>query len=364
MRVALCHEWLTAYGGSDQVAAKIAESLDITDVFTFALDPALARDLFPNTRVQAVNKIGRSSFAHDHWGWLLPAMPFAWRGLDLSGYDLVVTSSHSCVNAIRVAEGTPVISYCHTPMRYAWEWRQELARFPWAVRPLWPPVAAALRAADRRWARRVNVFIANSRNVAKRIKTYYGRSAEVVYPPIDLDFWTPDPSVAREEFFLYAGRLVPYKRPDLVVEAATKAGIRLVVAGGGPEAKRLSALAGPTVEFVANPSREVLRDLYRRTRALVFAGIEDFGMTLVEAQACCAPVIARADGGALETVRDGITGRLYAGSSVQDLGAELTAFDASHYSASDIRSNSERFSSQEFSARLRAIVTASSLLPS
>ena len=356
MRIALCHEWLTVYGGSDQVAAEIARSLEIEDVFTFAYQPALADDLFPNARVEVAHKIGGLSFARNHWGWLLPVMPFAWSRLDLSDYDLVVTSSHSCVNAIRVKDHTPVISYCHTPMRYAWEWRQELARFPRPVRPIWPAIAARLRTADRRWAVRVNSFIANSENVAERIRTYYGRDAEVVYPPIDLDYWRPDPAVPREDFFLYAGRLVPYKRPDIVVEAATKAGVRLIVAGSGPEAKRLKAQAGTGIEFVDRPSREHLRDLYRRSRALVFAGVEDFGMTLVEAQACGSPVIARAEGGALETVRDGDTGLLYPGGSVDHLKEALTTFDPSVYVTEIIRSSVERFSPEIFRERVRSIV--------
>ena len=356
MRIALCHEWLTAYGGSDQVAAEIARSFGIEDVFTFALEPSLARELFPQGEVKVAHKIGRSSLAQKHWGWFLPVMPFAWKRLDLSGFDLVITSSHSCVNAIRVPDGTPVISYCHTPMRYAWEWEQELARFPRPARPIWPAIAAMLRAADRRWAARVTTFIANSRNVAERIGTYYGRSAEVVYPPIDLDYWTPDAAVPREDFFLYAGRLVPYKRPDVAVQAATRAGVPLIVAGAGPEYARLRSIAGPTVEFVHRPTRDALKDLYRRTQALVFPGIEDFGMTIVEAQACGAPVIARAAGGALESVQDGVTGTLYREPSSDGLAKNLLSFDPTAFSDDAATSNARRFSSQVFSESLHAIV--------
>ena len=356
MRVALCHEWLTVYGGSDQVAAALATTFDIKDVFAFATEPALATELFPNSRVRVAHRMGDTRVARRHWGRLLPLMPYAWRRLDLSDYDVVITSSHSCVNAVRPRPGAVLISYCHTPMRYAWEWRSELGRFPVPVRVLWPAVAAAFRRADRRWASRVTTFVANSRNVADRIARYYGRTAEVVHPPIDTDHWSPDPTVDREDFYLYAGRLVPYKQPDIAVEAATQAGVRLVVAGAGPEAKRLRGLAGANVELVDSPSTAQLRDLYRRTRALVFPGVEDFGMTIVEAQACGAPVLARAEGGALETVVDGVTGRLYADRSVQGLATEMKTFDPGDYSTDDIRSNAERFSPELFAARMRQIL--------
>ena len=359
MRIALCHEWLTTYGGSDQVASELARIFDVRDVYTFAAEPALAAELFPDSEVKVAHRIGETRLAREHWGWLLPVMPYAWRRLDLSGYDLVITSSHSCVNAIRVPHGTPVISYCHTPMRYAWEWRTELGRFPLPLRAVWPGIAARFRAADRRWAARVTTFVANSNHVADRIGRYYGRDAEVVHPPIDTDFWSPDPAVEREDFYLYAGRLVAYKRPDLAIQAASAAGVRLVVAGAGPEAKRLRSMAGPTVEFVGSPSSEALRDLYRRTRALVFPGVEDFGMTMAEAQSCGTPVIARAQGGALEIVVDAVTGRLYPDASVEGLVVELRSFDPARYPSEAIRSNGLRFARQVFSERMRELVRPS-----
>ncbi|MGH2809030.1 MAG: glycosyltransferase [Actinomycetota bacterium] len=358
MQIALCHEWLTVYGGSDQVAAAIAEAFDIEDVYTFAQDPALSAELFPGSNVETAHRVGDTDFARRHWGWLLPVMPYAWRRLDLSGYDLVITSSHSCVNAIRAPRDTPVISYCHTPVRYGWEWRDELDRFPAPIRPVWPAAAAALRSADKRWSSRVTTFVANSRNIADRIDRYYGRPAHVVHPPIDIEYWTPDRDVAREDFYLYAGRLVSYKRPDLAIGAANESRTRLVVAGAGPEARHLRAMAGPTVSFIEAPPRDELRNLYRRARALVFPGIEDFGMTLVEAQACGAPVLAFRRGGALETVVDGVTGRLYAPGTVQDLARELRSFGPDEYSTEDIRSNALRFAPEIFAERMRAIVSA------
>lgn len=356
-RIALCHEWITAFGGSEQVARRIAEILDVDDVFTFAADPALAEKLFPRRRVHA-SPIGRTALARRHWRWLLPLMPSAWSQMDLSCYDVVVTSSHACVNSIRVRPGATHISYCHTPMRYAWDWRMEAGRVPAPLRAAWPPVAAALRRADRERARHVTAFIANSRHVAQRIKTCYGREAAVVHPPIDTAWWSPDPCAEREDFFVFAGRLVTYKRADVAVRAANRAGVRLIVAGDGPELGRLRRMAGPNVSFVVAPGRPALRDLFRRCRALVNPGVEDFGMTMAEAQSCGAPVIALARGGAAEIVRHGRTGILYEDPSAETLAATMRAFDARSVDPDEARTSAERFSVARFDEGIRRVVDA------
>jgi glycosyltransferase involved in cell wall biosynthesis len=180
--------------------------------------------------------------------------------------------------------------------------------------------------------------------------------ATVIYPPVDTDFFTPNVEPLQRDFFLYAGRLVAYKRPDLAVRAADLAGVPLVVAGSGPELRRLRRLGGSRVEFRPEPSDHELRDLYRRARAVVFPGVEDFGMTLVEAQACGTPVIALAKGGALEAVADGETGLLYADDSVEELAAAMTSFDTGRFQPEAIRRHAERFSRQRFEAAIRSFV--------
>lgn len=356
-RTALCHEWVTTFGGSEQVAQRIATALDVERVFTVAAEPSLAKDLFADCPVEVIASWGRRRLGKRHWQWFLPLMPHAWKELDLSDYDLVVTSSHACVNAIRVAPGARHVSYCHTPLRYAWEWQAELDRFPDLVRPFWPAIANRFRRWDRRWAQRVDLFIANSRHVADRISRYYGRDSVVLPPPIDTQFWKPaDVDVKHEEFFLFAGRFVAYKRADVAIEAAKIAGAPLVIAGSGPQLDLLKKIAGPMVTFVEQPTRSELRDLYRRATALVCPGVEDFGMTAVEAQACGTPVIALARGGAVESVIDGKTGLLYEDANPSGLAHALRAFRAHSYELTEMRANAERFDSSRFDDRLREII--------
>jgi glycosyltransferase involved in cell wall biosynthesis len=294
-----------------------------------------------------------------YWHWLLPIAGSWWRRLKLDEYDLVVTCSHASVNAVRVRPGAAHVSYCCTPMRYAWLWRSELGRLPAPLRIAWPLIAALLRRADRRRAANVGLFLAVSKEVAGRISRFYGRSSTVVYPPVDTSFFSPEPDTAREDFFLLAGRLVAYKHPDVAVRAANIAGARLVVAGTGRELKRLRTLAGPGVEFHEAPSNEDLRDLYRRARALVFPGVEDFGMVLVEAQACATPVIAFGSGGAREAVADGVTGMLYDDPSAEGLALAMQRFDPGAYDRGAIREHAEAFGFGAFDAAIRTAVTES-----
>ena len=353
-RIALCHEWLTTYGGSEQVAQRLAHVLGVRDVFVFAGRDELARDLFPRQRVR-VHPLGAGRQGREHWQRLLPIMPHAWAHLTLDGYDAVVTSSHACVNAIRPPVGVPLISYCHTPMRYAWDPRNEIGRIPLPLRPFWPAAAAVFRRADRRWSRRVTRFIANSRHVAQRIRRSYDREADVVYPPVDTSYWTPGEGKGSGAF-LVAGRLVAYKRIDVAIQAARAADAPLIVAGAGPELARLRRIAGPDVRFIVDPTRDELRDLYRGATALIIPGTEDFGMTMIEAQACGTPVVALGRGGATEAVRDGVTGSLYGDPDPTALADAIRAFDPDRFDPAAIRTHAERFDTARFDEAIVAIV--------
>lgn len=349
-RVAICHEWLTTYGGSDQVAARIASLLGAEAVYTFTKRDGLVHDLFGDRSVRVAHRVGSWKLAREHWQWFVPVMPYAWSRLDLSGYDTIITSSHAFTNTIKAPKDAIHLSYCYTPIRYAWEWQSEMGRIPRWARPMWPSVGAVLRRLDRRWSRHVDSYMAISRFVADRIERAYGRTAEVVYPPVDTDFWSPSDET-KDDYFLLAGRFVAYKRAHIAVEVCTELGLRLIIAGSGPELPRLRKVAGSNVEFIESPSNEELRQLYRRARALLFPGVEDFGLTVVESQSCGTPIIAYGRGGATETVIDGRTGVLYDDPSTEGLIEAIQRFETLDFDARVLRQQAERFAAAVFDER-------------
>lgn len=356
-RVAVCHEWLTTLGGSDKVAALLSRHFDAELFAAFAVRPDMAETLGVRGRLLTSRLNGVASSGR-RWQFLLPVMPLVWRDLDLDGFDVVITSSHAAVNAVRTPPGARRISYCHTPMRYAWEWREERARLPKPLRPALRPAAAALRRGDRRWAQGVDVYVANSTFVADRIRQAYGREAVVVHPPIDVDRWTPEPAPGGggpHDYFLVAGRLVGYKRPLVAVQAARAAGARVVVAGDGPALAEIDA-SDPGVTIVRSPTDAQLLELYRGARAMVLPGIEDFGMTVLEAQACGTPVIARAAGGTLDSVVPDVTGVLVDGGEAADFAAAMRSFDRGRFDPAVIRKHAEGFSAERFVEQMDAVV--------
>lgn len=352
-RTVVLHEWLAVTGGSDKVADRLARLADADVVFTFALDEVCVADVGFDRPI-VTWRFGRWAARSRRFTYLLPVMPFVWWALDLPSARTVVTSSHACVNAARRTSARR-LSYCHTPMRYAWEWRLEQERAPRALRPVLAPFAAVLRRLDRRWSRNVDVYLANSSTVAERIEHAYRRVAEVVPPPVDVERFPLQPAPrTRDAPFVAAGRFVPYKRFDVTVLAANEAGVPLVVAGDGPDAERLESLAGPTVTIVRSPDDARLARLLADARAFVFPGVEDFGMLAVEAQACGTPVIARRAGGALDNVSDGVTGVFVDGDSVATWAEALAAFDPASFDPRRVRAWADRFDVDAFDRNVRA----------
>lgn len=344
-------------GGSDKVAAELAELAEVDVVYTFALDDDCVEAL--GIRAPVITwRFGRWAGRSRRFTMLLVIMPLVWWALDLSAADRVLTSSHSCVNAIRTPRARR-LSYCHTPMRYAWAWQLEADRLPAVLRPLFPAGAAILRLLDRRWSRRVDQYLANSSFVADRIRAAYGVEALVVAPPVDVDrFELPATPTTDDAPFVAAGRWVAYKRFDLAIAAAQAAGVELVVAGGGPAAAKLRAAAGARITFVEDPTDTELARLLAGARAVVMCGIEDFGILPVEAQACGTPVIARDEGGALDYVVDHVTGHRVTGDSVSVWAAALAHFDRSAYDPAVIRQHAQRFSRAQFRARMGDVLDA------
>jgi glycosyltransferase involved in cell wall biosynthesis len=360
-RVAIVHERFTELGGSERCVEQFHELWPAARIHAAVLDPAALpaglRDA--DIRPTGLQRLYRGGPRYAH---LLPVLPLAMRAIDVGDVDVVITSHHAFANRVRPPAGIPVVSYTHTPARWIWEpglrSNEVGGRLGAAALDVF---ARTQQRPDRAAARRLAGVIANSRHVAARIRRWWGREAEVVHPPVAVDFHTPDLAVAREDFFLLAGRLVPYKRPEVAVAAAREAGVRLVVAGDGRSRGAVAAAAaGSRTELLGAVDDQTLRDLYRRCRALVFPGEEDFGIVPVEAQACGAPVIAPAVGGVLDSVVDGETGVLYAGDGVGPLAAVLRSFDADRYDPARARTHAERFATHCFrdgvSAAIRRFV--------
>jgi glycosyltransferase involved in cell wall biosynthesis len=327
-RVALVHDWLTGLRGGEKCLEVLCQAFPSATLYTLVHKSGSTSSTIERMAIRT-SPLQRLPGATRHYRNLLPLMPLAARSWRPRGVDLVVSLSHCVAKAVRVPEGVPHVCYCFTPMRYAWDGRDAYLD-AWAGRPLRRALARTLldrlRAWDRATAARVSHFVAISETVRDRIARCYGRDSRVIPPPVDTSFYTPDGG-PRDGPYLCVSALVPYKKVEHAVLACSATGRPLTVIGAGPERPRLERLAGPSVRFLGWQPDEVVRDHYRRCRALLFPGEEDFGIVPAEALACGAPVIALGRGGAAETV-DERTGRLYPAPSPEGLAATLDAWEA------------------------------------
>lgn len=361
-RVAVVHERFTEYGGSERVAEELVHLFPGATLFAALVDDGVlpASLAGEDVRPSALQRLYRGGTGYAQF---LPMLGPAMARLDLREFDVVVTSHSAFANRVRPPAHVPVVSYTHTPARWMWEpgmLRHEIGGI--VGRSALRAFSVTQRRADAVAAQRASSVVANSAHVASRIRRWWKVEAEVVHPPVDVDWYTVDPTVSREDFFLLAGRLVPYKRPEIAVAAARRAGVRLVVAGDGRSRSAVEQAAGPTTEVIGRVDARTLRDLYRRCRGLVFPGEEDFGMVPVEAQACGTPVVALGVGGVLDSVIDGTTGVLYAAADADDgveaLARALRAFDTAAFDTAAIRRHAETFSPARFGERMVAVVDA------
>ena len=359
-RVAIVHDWLTGMRGGEKVLEAICELYPDATLFTLVRVPGSVSETIERLRIRTsfVQRLPRPSRLYRHY---LPLFPIAVEMFDLDGYDLVITSSHCAVKSVITRGDARHVCYCHSPMRYAWD--QFDAYFGpdqvgrWRSRAL-RPVLAALARWDAATADRVDGFLANSHYVAGRIRRYYNRGSTVVYPPVDTEFYRPDPGRARSgSGALVVSALVPYKRLDLAIEACRRAQVPLRVVGQGPEEMRLRALAASAdVEFLGWRSNDEIRTLYRSADAVLLPGTEDFGIVPVEAQACGTPVVALAAGGALESVVDHVTGLLVPDADAGMFADAIRQVTAHPFDRAAIRHHAERFSTAMFKATFSAAV--------
>ena len=367
LRIALAHDWIAGVRGGERVLEAIAHCLapnhTLVGLFTMFDDggmigPAtndVARICWPMGNVPGISDRLRR--------WMLPAYPTAVEHLSRrlselhkrEPIDLLISTSSAAIKGLRPPRNVPHLCYCHSPARYIWSQEDAYARGNFLRGLGLRAYRSHFMAWDRATAANVTQFIANSRHTACEIERCFGRDAKVIQPPVRTEYFTHDPKVEREDFWLYTGALESYKNVELAIAAAELAKQSLLIAGTGSDASRLKSLAGPHTKFFGHVSDEELRSLYRRARLVVFPQVEDFGIVAVEAQSCGTPVVAFAQGGALDSVHDGITGALFHEPTAQSLCDAASRCEIDEIAC---RSNAEKFSAAAFESQLRNSINA------
>jgi glycosyltransferase involved in cell wall biosynthesis len=352
-RVALIHDFLLDVRGAERTFSALADMYPQADLFTAIYDPRGTEGRFEHRTVntsflQRLRPTARS------FRPLLPFYPYAMEALDLSGYDLVVSSSSAWAHGVIVDPDAVHVCYCHNPFRYAWNARDETLNQRGVLQ------RAALRMVFQRWrqwdwiaAQRVDRYIANSETTRRRIRRYFGRESDVVYPPVETSRFSPGPV---SDFYVVLSELMPHKRIHLAVEAFNRLRLPLVVIGNGPDARRLRRVAGPTISFAGRVSDTRAAELLSASRALVVTATEEFGIAAVEAQAAGRPVIALAEGGVRETVQEGLTGTFYDEATPDALVDAVARFDTLAIDPAACVANADRFDVSHFRHGIRSVV--------
>jgi len=359
MKVALVHDYLNQMGGAERVVLALHELFPEAPLYTSIYDPQRVDAAFRSIDIRT-SFMQKLPLVKKHHQPFLPLYPFAMERLDLRGYDLVLSSSSAFGKGVITRPETMHICYCHTPMRWCWNYdeyveREHLGKLARSVLPFF---ITNLRVWDQTTSMRVDHFIANSPAVADRIQKYYRREAVVIPPPVEAQRFLFDPATQPEDYFLVVSRFMPYKRIDLAIEACNSLGLPLVIIGKGRDEQRLRKLAGPTIRFLGRLSDEEVLHYYAHCRALILPGEEDFGITPLEAQASGRPVIAFGAGGALASVVDGVTGAFFHEQTVASLTATLATFDESHYDTQVIRNHALEFDKPRFHRRMLQFIEA------
>nr|WP_305734101.1 glycosyltransferase [uncultured Bilophila sp.] len=373
LRVAIVHYWLVGMRGGEKVVEALCRLFPQADLYAHAVRPeALSPTLLAHSiRTTFIQKLPCAATRFRNY---LPLMPLALEQLDLRAYDLVISSESGPAKGVIVRADVPHICYCHSPMRYLWDMHQDYLESAGPVARLFMRLFFhRLRLWDYASAQRPDVIIANSQTVARRIRRWWKREPRLIYPPVEVErFAAPDMDSLQKVpgrlraggYYLCFGEIVNYKRVDLAVRACTQRGAPLVVAGDGPERRRLEAMAGPSVVFTGRVPESAVPALYAGCRAFLFSGEEDFGITPVEAMAAGRPVIAYGKGGARETVREGSTGLFFPTQTVESLSAALDAFenDESAFQTEACRRRAHSFDTsifeEKFAAEVRDILNA------
>jgi glycosyltransferase involved in cell wall biosynthesis len=353
MKVAIVHYWLVGMRGGEKVIEALCEMYPQADIFTHVYVPEMVSERIRQHRIipTFINSLPR---ARKMYKTYLPLMPLALEQLDLRGYDLIISSESGPAKGIIAPSDALHVCYCHTPMRYIWNMYHDYRSSAGLVtRLMMPPLAHYLRMWDVTSAARVDSFVANATTVARRIHRYYGADSVVIHPPVDTDAFRVATRSELGDYYLMAGELVSYKRPDLAVRAFNEMGLKLVVIGGGEMIDEIRRIAGPTVTVMGSQPFDVLKQHYARCRALIFPGEEDFGMVPVEAMASGRPVVAFGRGGATETVVEGLSGTFFAEQSVEAISAAVRRLAAMTIDSDRITAHADQFGREQFFRKMR-----------
>jgi glycosyltransferase involved in cell wall biosynthesis len=355
LKVAIVHDWLVGLGGAERVVESLLKLFPEADLYTSVYDEQ-------NLKIFSSKKV-KTTFLQ-HWPLALKKhqlyaslRPLAFESLDLSGYDLVISSSSAESKGVITPTETVHISYIHTPIRYYWSGYEEYLKNPGfgllnpIVRLFMPSMVRKLKVWDFAAAQRPDYLLANSEEVSRRIKKYYKRDSLVINPPVNFDRFSKIKSESGD-YYLVVSRFVPYKRVDLAIEACNKLGKKLVVAGRGPELSKLRKLAGKNVKIVENPSDDQIDRLYKNAKAFIFSAEEDFGITPVESMAAGVPVICYGKAGAAETVIDGVTGTFHDKQTTESLAEAIKRFENTSFDKSKIKQRAKDFSEGVFLDKL------------
>ncbi len=356
MKTAIVADWLPTFAGAEHVIAELTTIWPEAPLFTTIanhgeLGPLDTADI----RTTSLQRWYKLLGTHRP---LLPFMPRSLESINLSGYDVIVSSSHAVGKGIVPPSNAVHICYCHTPMRYAWEMEQQYLsdyRIPNTLRQTVRLTLSKLRRWDLTAAKRVDTFVANSGAVQERIKRIYGRESVVIHPPASSQFFVGDVN-AKRSGLVAIGRLVPYKRYDLLIAVANRLQLPLTIAGDGPDSDRLKRMAGPTVRMLGRVADAILPELYRSASALLFPQEEDAGVVPLEAQACGTPIIAYGVGGALDTVVEGKTGLFFPEQTEDSLIAAINKFKTMQFDPNTIREHAKQFHADRFREKMSTVV--------
>jgi glycosyltransferase involved in cell wall biosynthesis len=354
MKVAIVHYWLVGMRGGEKVVEALCEMYPQADIFTHVFVPEMVSESIRQHKIipTFINSLPRAGRMYKTY---LPLMPMALEQLDLRGYDLVISSESGPAKGIIAPADALHICYCHSPMRYIWNMYHDYRNNAGSIaRLMMPSLAHYLRMWDVTTAARVDSFIANSTTVAKRIHRYYGADSVVIHPPVDTEAFAIAAPSELCDYYLMAGELVSYKRPDLAVRAFNEMKLKLVVIGGGEMLDEVRRLAGPTITVLGSQPFDILKQHYARCRALVFPGEEDFGMVPVEAMASGRPVVAYSRGGATETVAAGLSGVFFAEQTVEAISSAVRTMAGLEINSEKIAAHASQFGREQFFQKMRA----------